>query len=130
MCTAADHPFREYSERLGTAELRPAPTTRTHSQYVRDGLAQERWRGFKKDAPVETTGIKCCSPLRFLHLFDLARDICPDMMHIIKGIWYRHIFALFLGWRDPSASRSMAAADVLENEAVKEDVRSWKLSKV
>ena len=134
---APDHPFRQYSERFGTAELRPAPGARTHAQYVRDGLAQERWTGPKKYAPYAKSGVYCCSPLRFLHLFDLGRDITPDMMHIIKGIWYRHIFALFNGWRDPGVPRPRNSWTDAENldlinrsQSAKDDVQSWKLSKV
>jgi hypothetical protein len=69
---------------------------------VQDGEAQRDHIGYKKDAPYKTTGVKQCSPLRFLWGFDLVWDILPDMMHISPVIWKGHIFKMFKGERTPA----------------------------
>ena len=58
-------------------------------------------------------------------------------MHILTGVFYRHIFGLFNGWRDPADARpsdnctDAERADIHErNMKTKEDVLSWKLSTV
>ena len=60
---------------------------------------------FLYNQPYKTSGVKEASPLRFLPFFNLVWDVLPDMMHIISGIWKRHIFAVLLGKRMPADVR-------------------------
>jgi hypothetical protein len=76
------------------------------------------------------------SPLRWIAFFDLVWDILPDMMHIIWGIWHRHIRLLLTGNRGPSAVRKKKKYSAAENaklirdhERVKQLCREWKLDK-
>ena len=57
---------------------------------------------FLYNQPYTTSGVKEASPFRFLPFFNLVWDVLPEMMHIISGIWKRHIFAVLLGKRMPA----------------------------
>ena len=46
------------------------------------------------------------SPLSFLPFFDMTWDILADMMHIITGIYKRHICALLQGQRMPKGIKA------------------------
>ena len=133
--------------RLGPRDSRPPPAPRKHSDFVEQGLANElheqllampnaRSRGvFKKDLPRKVTGIKEACPFRFLPFFDIVWDFCPEMMHIISGIWKRHVFSMFAGKRTPAAVKVRKKNTFAENEALKqahgeckECLASWALS--
>ena len=131
------HPMKEYSVLMGTAEVREAPAMRTHDEFVAQGLAQESHTGYKKDQPWLTTGVKECSPLRFIPLFCLIRDVMPDLMHAIPGVWDRHITAMLKGKRSPAQPRrhkylsEERYAELLrESSTVKDQLKSWALTKV
>jgi hypothetical protein len=147
MCTsrvpvAEGHKLRNYqgaTETLSkrTPELRPQPRHRTHAGIVRDAEAQRDHAGLKKDAPYKTTGVKECSPLRFVHLFDLVWDILPDMMHIVPVIWKGHIFKMFRGLRMPAQVKPRKKYTDAQNKKLmkdhdkaKEHLRGWTLSEV
>lgn len=142
------HALRGAHVRLGPRDTRPPPAPRTHSEYVEQGLANEhhehmlalpdaRSRGvFKKDLPRKVTGIKESCPFRFLPFFDIVWDFCPEMMHIISGIWKRHVFQMFAGKRTPSTVKVRKKNTFAENEKLsqahsecKEWLQSWILSK-
>lgn len=112
---ALGHSFRESSPLFGSAELRPPPLPRTHDQFVADGLANVRHRGYKKDDPYKKTGVKEVSPLRFLPLFDLSRDVMPDMMHIPPVIWKGHIVPMF---RYPLAMKCSCSCSLYDRVCV------------
>ena len=145
----ARHMLRGASGMYGPVETRPPPPPRTHAEYVAQGKANEvheakvrhpdalKNKHYKKDLPYKTTGVKECCPLRFLHLFDLVWDILPDMMHIILGIFKRHIMELFTGKRMPSTVKPRKKNSAAENKALlaankkaQAEVAGWKLPKV
>ena len=127
----------------------PCPDVRPSESFATDGAANEAHeaslrlphpiqRGvFKKDLPYKTTGVKCCSPLSWLPLWCMTWDILADMMHIITGIFKRHICALLAGMRQPAAVKARKKNSPAENRALaaahkacKELIALWKLSKV
>ena len=64
-------------------------------------------------------------------------DILADMMHIITGIFKRHLCALLAGKRVPAAVKSRKKNSPAENRALaaahkecKEIIKTWTLSKV
>ena len=129
------HHLREHAS-FGTPEHREAPSPRTHTQFVKDGKANQQHRGFKKDAPYHRTGVKMLSPLASLPLFNLVWDVLPDMMHIITGIWKRHIFAMFVGTRKPTRPKERSSWSKRDNDNLIRDhntalvnLEGWILSK-
>jgi hypothetical protein len=142
-----DHPVRGGSAFYGPAERGHTPACRTHAEYVADGKDSERHdenlrrpgarsRGcYKKDHPAKTTGVKELSPLALLLLFDLVWDILPDWMHIMSGIWKRHIFQCFRDTRQPAPvkprekwSAERNAAMLAEHKKAKAQLASWSLA--
>ena len=107
--------------RYGKNEDRPPPADRTHSNFVRQALDNKNHRGKKCHAPYKRTGVKGLSPLAALPLFDMIWDITPDMMHIVEGIWKRHIFAMFKGERRPARPKNFKSYTVKENAVVQEE---------
>ena len=80
----------------------PPPLARTHAETSRHGkLADTYDKSGAPDAghPKHDTGIKRWCPLAILPLFDLILDICPDMMHIMKGLMGGHWMPLLKGLR-------------------------------
>jgi len=122
----------------GPPEDRPAPLTRTHAEFVTEGLRNElhqQNQGPKSKAPYKETGIKERSPLSVLPLFNLTWDVLGDMMHIIWGIWKRHIFEMLGGCRAPAKPKPRKAWSERANnklarqhERVKEVLQAWTLS--
>jgi hypothetical protein len=53
-------------------------------------------------------GISDWCPLSLLHLFDIIRDIMPDLMHIIMGLVKRHLLKLLKGERTPKAPKYLS----------------------
>jgi hypothetical protein len=83
------------------------------------------------------TGVKECSPLMLLYLFDLIWDIMPDMMHINTGIWHRHFLKMLTGQRFPAAVKSLKKNSDQENKKLAQDhadckkqLKTWALTKV
>lgn len=109
----ANHPTRTDSF-YGRPERRGPPPLRTHESYLRDACAQEEWNGPKNSAPHKKTGIKQYCPLADLPMWDMAKDFVPDMMHIISGIWSRHIFDLLLGSRQPAEPQKRKHQDAFQ----------------
>lgn len=129
----SDHPMRKHAD-YGKVETRSPPTLRTHKKFVKDACANMQHRGYKSHAPYKTTGVKHLSPLAALHMFDLVWDILPDMMHVVPGIWKRHIFAMFTGDRKPSRPPVRDSLSKRENNLLQrqyaesvEDLRRWQL---
>lgn len=133
---AADHPYRT-DRKFGRKEQRPPPAARTDAGYAASARANEAWTGFKKHAPYKTSGVKEFSPLMFLPLFSIVWDVVMDMMHIILGIWKRHIVDLLKGKRAPATVPARKNLTPEENAALQEDHRAvgrhlqdWKLDAV
>ena len=131
----SDHPFRVNPD-FGCVEERPAPATRTHAEFVEDARANERWRGANKDAPYKSSGVKQLSPLVHLPLFDIVWDILPDLMHIISGIWKRHIIELLKGTRTPAPVKDRKSLSAAENAQLQREytiacaqLKTWSLDK-
>lgn len=143
-----DHPMRAATS-YWPLEDGPCPEVRPNESFAADGVANEaheadlrlpdarKRRIFKKDLPYKTTGVKCCSPLSFLPLWHMTWDILADMMHIITGIFKRHICALLAGKRVPAAVKARKRNSPGENRALaaahkkcKEIIKTWTLSKV
>ena len=144
----ADHVFRNVSAFYGPAEHEPMPQPRTHGEYVAGGKENEkhvmklrspdaRAHGvFHKDCPYKTTGIKELSPLAELPMFDLTWDILMCIMHILPGIWKRHLFSLLDGERHPAPVKERKKNSMEENAALceaykacKQSVQEWQLDK-
>jgi len=122
---------------------------RDHDTFVADGKRNEdhdallrqhdarRKKIFKKDSPYKETGVKEQSPLRFLPFFCLVWDILPDMMHIILGIFKRHLVAMLKGGRPVAPVKVRKKFSAKENKALlsaheecKKNLATWKLSPV
>ena len=136
-CGAApDHSYRT-DPAFGDAEPRPPPAARTREGYADDARAQEAWSGFKKYAPYKTSGVKEFSPLMWLPFFCIVWDIVMDMMHVILGIWKRHIVELLKGRRAPAKIPNRKNLNPAENAALQRDhsemkdrLQQWKLDQV
>lgn len=132
---ADDHHYRGLSS-FGAPEDRSAPAPRDHAGFVRDAKANEAHAGPKHTAPYKLSGVKELSPLAALPLFDLVWDVMPDLMHIIPGIWKRHIFSMFTDRRKPKKPRPRSAWTRRQNddllrghEEVLANLSEWVLSK-
>ena len=82
-------------------------------------------------------GVKECSPLNFYPFWDMVWDILADMMHIITGIFKRHICALLRGLRTPAAVKARKKNTAEQNKELAHEhkkavamVKSWALDKV
>ena len=135
MFVAEGHPKRGQA-RYGPRESRPPPAAREHAGFVHDARANEAYEGKSDDAPYKLTGVKYLSPLAAYPFFDLVWDILMDLMHIIPGIWKRHIFGMFNDRRKPSKpkprrhwSRAENARLLEEYEGVLKKLSEWALSK-
>jgi hypothetical protein len=143
-----DHSLRARSSTYGAAVNAPVPGPRTHGEYVAGGLANElhdkklrhpdaRSNGvFQKDSPYKVTGIKELSPLAEIPMFDLVWDILMCVMHILPGIWKRHVFSLLDGMRQPAAVKARKKNSTEENDALQaaythccRSVKEWELDK-
>lgn len=111
--------------KYGDREDRGPPDIRTHAGFVCDAKRNEAYRGPSIDAPWKIGGVKELSPLAAYPLFDLVWDILPDLMHIITGIWKRHIFKVFLGRRNPSKPKPRRTWTAAENELLMEVCHSF-----
>ena len=79
-----------------------APAARTHEETCQLGKEADTYdkSGLPGSGhPKHDTGINRWCPLAILKLFCLIRDICPDMMHIIKGLLGGHWIPLLKGER-------------------------------
>ena len=130
----ADHELRMHA-RYGAPETRPPPDPRTHAGFVADAVENVTHRGFKKDAPYKRSGVKELSPLGALPMFNLVWDILPDMMHIIPGVWARHIFGMFNGERTPARPKQRKKFTDAENRELQKQhedalkhLASWTLT--
>ena len=88
-------------------------------------------------SPALFIGVKECSPLSLLFLFDLIWDVLPDLMHINTGIWHRHFLDMLTGKRFPAAVKARKKNSAEANEelvkqhaACKEQLQTWVLTKV
>jgi hypothetical protein len=100
----------------------PQHKPRTHKETDRIGReGDEHVRLKLSDAshPKHDSGIRRWCPLAILPLFDLIRDILPDMMHIIKNFFDGHFIRLFKGTRPLAAPKFKSKEPVLKiNESV------------
>jgi hypothetical protein len=74
------------------------------------------------------------SPLAALPFFNIVWDILGDMMHIIEGIWKRHIFKMLAGDPAPAKPRPRKTWTDEANRALAQDhidvqavLRKWSL---
>ena len=84
------------------ARTKKAPKNRTHEETDKIGKRcdrHERNDGAEADHPKHKTGIGRWCPLAVLPYFNLIRDVLPDMMHIIYGVFNGHFIPLFKGNR-------------------------------
>ena len=143
----AGHPLRQASGFYGAACHEAPAEPRNHEEFAALGKDNEvhmekvvkklQPRVFKKDAPYKDSGIHSCCALRWIYMFDLVWDILPDMMHIIWGIWHRHVLQVMVGKRTPAAvkpakNRPKAEHQKLlaRNQHVRASLDTWKLEKV
>jgi hypothetical protein len=124
----------------------PPPAPRTSASYKREGEDNERhWHRlrmagkdarregiFKKDAPEKKTGIKEASPLCQLHLWNMVWDMLGDVMHIVPGLFGRHIMECLRGNRPVARVRSKQSYTDAQNAQLQADhlaalreLKSW-----
>lgn len=130
----ASDPKRHHGK-YGRNEDRPTPLTRTHLEFINEGIRNDQYTGPKNRAPYKASGIKELSPLGVLPLFDLVWDITGDMMHILWGIWKRHIFEMLDGLRAPSKPKPRTSWTANANRKLDQDytaviiaLEEWTLS--
>ena len=91
--------------RFGSIERRGPPSARTHDDAVAEGDKSDAYTGAEVHHPRKESGINGSSP--FAHLssakFNIIRDLCPDMMHVIVN-FFLHFLPLMSGLRRPSHS--------------------------
>lgn len=128
------HPMRRDAT-YGRPETRPPPPSRTHEDFFTHGRAQEEYKGPEVRSPYKESGIKEASILAALPLFNIAWDILGDMMHIVDGLWKRHIFAMLAGKRGPAVPKPRISWTALENKNLQRDhdavcaqLRAWTVS--
>ena len=70
-----------------------------------------------------------------LPMFNLVWDIVPDLLHILTGIWKRHVFAMFTGKRTPAKVKpkkknndAQNAKLLLDHEKALQKLGDWSLS--
>ena len=122
----------------GEPELDPAPAPRTHEEADAGGKRAEAWDGPKCHHPVHETSIHWWCPLAVLAFFDLVKDFCPDMMHILKDFFSLHFILLFKGKRKPAlhsrprpelrVPKTGELTTAIRNKH-KAKVRAWKTAK-
>jgi hypothetical protein len=127
------HQFRNHGM-YGPPEDRPPPASRTHEEFVASGQANESYNGPKVRAPYKESGIKEMSMLGALPLFDLVWDVLGDMMHIISGVWSRHVFEMLAGNRTPAVPKARKTWTPAQNRKLAEEhtivlrtLRDWAL---
>jgi hypothetical protein len=100
-----DDPLRR-SAQHGPHEERPTPQPRTHDEAVAEGKCSEDYDPDASEAghPRSRSGINGSSPFAYLPLFNIIRDVCPDMMHIIVNL-FKHWLPLLSGERNPKKSK-------------------------
>ena len=85
--------------RWGSVETRSAPPPRTHEESVQQGIEADYDLLLRK-----MTGINGSCPLSILPLFNIIRDVVPDLMHIIVNL-FKHWIPLLAGERGPTHSK-------------------------
>ena len=87
--------------RWGFVETRSAPPPRTHEETVQQGIDAD----FDFDELIrKLTGVNGSCPLSQLPMFNLIRDVVPDLMHIIVN-FFKHWIPLLKGERGPKHSK-------------------------
>jgi len=129
-----NHPVR-HNAKYGPPEDRPAPLPRTHQDFLDAGVRSDTYNGPKNRAPYKDSGIKETSPLAVLPLFNLTWDVLGDMMHIIDGIWKRHVFAMLAGRRLPAKPKPRSSWTLAANRKLAKDhakvialLESWQVT--
>jgi hypothetical protein len=100
--TPPDSPLRgdeDYGVDRPEAEENRPPAPRTHAEIWATGmdLTCGNHNDQEKKRIQKETGIDGLCALGFLPLFDLALDICLDLMHVLKNIWQEHLLKVFGG---------------------------------
>jgi hypothetical protein len=89
--------------RYGSVETRGMPTPRTHDEAVTEGAKSDDYVGPDTQHPRKASGINGSTPLAHLSLFNIIRDLCPDMMHIVVNV-FKHAIPLLSGKRTPKTT--------------------------
>ena len=116
-------PFKDY----------PPPEARTHDESVQQMKESQDWlhapdhlgriRDKKQsEFPGKKTGVNGWCPFVLLYLFDIIKDICLDIMHMLKNWWAKHLLQVILGNRDIAEPKWQVecADDSKEEVATKE----------
>ena len=85
----------------GSIDDRDEPSKRTHAAAVAEGITSDTYTGAKAHHPRFKSGINGSTPFSFCPMFDIIRDFCPDMMHIIVNV-FKHMIPLMSGDRKPN----------------------------
>ena len=65
------------------------------------------YRGPKSRHPMHATGVKYLSGLHFVPLFDIIRDMCPDMMHVVQRLLPGRLMPLLKGFARPARFKDL-----------------------
>ena len=102
-----DCPLR-YDMRFGSTEQSGPPPLRTHDAAVAEGVKCDAYAGPAVHHPRLESGINGSSPFAFLAraMFNIIRDLNPDMMHVIVN-FFLHWLPVLSGLRRPTHSSKL-----------------------
>lgn len=90
--------------RFGSVERGGPPPQRTHAEATAEGVKCDEYTGPACHHPRTRSGINGATPFSHCPLFDIIRDLCPDMMHIIVN-FFLHWLPVLSGSRRPTVGR-------------------------
>jgi hypothetical protein len=98
-----DCPLRD-DMRFGFTEYGGPPAPRTPDAAFQEGVTSDAYYGAACHHPSKKSGINGVTPFSYLPMFNIIRDFCPDMMHIIVNL-FKHSIPLMSGLRRPTKSK-------------------------
>jgi hypothetical protein len=126
--THAHCPHR-HDMQFGSVERGGPPPPRTHQEAVAEGLKCDEYTGPEAHHPRKTSGINGSTPFSLLPLFDIIRDLCPDMMHIVVN-FFKHWISVLSGQRTPTRNpqfkKPPPRAPAREFKAYKDELARFK----
>lgn len=121
--TDATCPLR-HDMRFGSVDLRGTPSPRTHDEATAEGAKSDAYTGPACHHPRSASGINGATPFSDLPFFNIIRDFCPDVMHVIVN-YFLHFLPLLMGERRPNKARNFnppsGAASEAERQAYKDE---------
>ena len=111
--------------RFGSVDLRGPPPPRTHDDATAEGAKSDAYTGPECHHPRKESGINGATPFSDLPFFNIIRDFCPDVMHVIVN-YFLHFLPLFMGERKPNKARNFnnppPGASAAAKQAFKDEI--------